>query len=361
MTDRDNVVIEIIKKNEAKRIISIDVDNNTYYNYSLANYAYSVNGFLWSCSLNGSEITTLNSKSIIGDPIKMQQFCLGDCDAIAINYCARLFDVLRYYYGVLRGDGIMIINCPDQIGEHEIIDLFCLAHKMNACQISGVWVMWKDKRPCSCGGLKEEEAEMIVNLNKNYKSNTRIYNRVIDMKFSHDYWGSINSIISPISYNQNWCMIDAVYSMYKWITATRIYYPLNSMESIVEIGGGYGEMARAANGFGFRGLYTIVDDPKNFKIQKAYLDSFGIQSLFLSINDFKEIKCDLLISSRRFNKSIMDLVDSQWWFLGCEDNLHCNSYISYLRKRGIRRKMIRNLSDSFVYMIGRKKQCLEYA
>jgi len=55
---------------------------------------------------------------------------------------------------------------------------------------------------------------------------------------------------------------------------------LSDMKSIIEIGGGYGAMAKVARRAGFEGCYTIYDLPELSLLQEFYLSACGIEAEF---------------------------------------------------------------------------------
>lgn len=72
---------------------------------------------------------------------------------------------------------------------------------------------------------------------------------------------------NPSLYRNN---IRQMYHLWKWeqVTGKKI----SDLESIVEIGGGYGAMAKMARRMGFRGEYTIFDLPEFSLLQQWYLE-----------------------------------------------------------------------------------------
>lgn len=68
-----------------------------------------------------------------------------------------------------------------------------------------------------------------------------------------------------------------MYHLFKWeqVTGRRIA----DLESIVEIGGGYGALCLMAKRMGFRGKYTIYDLPEFSALQQWYLDAAGVEGV----------------------------------------------------------------------------------
>ena len=68
------------------------------------------------------------------------------------------------------------------------------------------------------------------------------------------------------------------------------------MESIVEIGAGYGDMCSVIHALGFKGKYTIVDIPEMRPVQNFYLNKQGIYPNF-SFEDDNVGPADLVIAT----------------------------------------------------------------
>lgn len=71
---------------------------------------------------------------------------------------------------------------------------------------------------------------------------------------------------------------------------------LKDMESIVEIGAGYGDMCSVVHALGFKGKYTIVDIPETQPIQAHYLGKQGITPQW-SFEDDVATHSDLVIAT----------------------------------------------------------------
>jgi hypothetical protein len=50
-----------------------------------------------------------------------------------------------------------------------------------------------------------------------------------------------------------------------------VFIPDNEIEMVVEFGGGYGNLARLAFAWGYRGLWEIIDLPEMHQLQKHFL------------------------------------------------------------------------------------------
>jgi hypothetical protein len=77
------------------------------------------------------------------------------------------------------------------------------------------------------------------------------------------------------------------------VSQTSVYLP--ELETIVEIGGGYGAMALVCHRLGFRGRYIIYDLPEFSLLQQYYLSNVGVEGVEFKTQIDKQIECDLLI------------------------------------------------------------------
>lgn len=87
-------------------------------------------------------------------------------------------------------------------------------------------------------------------------------------------------------------LLHQAYHLLQWetITGGRV----KDLDSIIEIGAGYGAMARVVRARGFAGRYIIFDLPEMARIQRFYLEQYGISAEWKRAGD--EAKADLLIS-----------------------------------------------------------------
>jgi len=77
----------------------------------------------------------------------------------------------------------------------------------------------------------------------------------------------------------NWTsgnLVHQAYHLLQWENHTG--RRISELESIVEIGGGYGAMAKVARRAGFEGRYTIYDLPEYSLLQRYYLAQCGIRA-----------------------------------------------------------------------------------
>lgn len=86
--------------------------------------------------------------------------------------------------------------------------------------------------------------------------------------------------------------IHQAYHLMRWERASGC--AVTDMDSIVEIGGGYGTMARIARQAGFSGRYTIYDLPEISMLQDIYFRGTGITDIETR-HGFIDDECDLLI------------------------------------------------------------------
>lgn len=69
-------------------------------------------------------------------------------------------------------------------------------------------------------------------------------------------------------------LIHQAYHIHQWETATG--RKINTLDTIVEFGGGYGAMALLCHRLGFDGKYIIYDLPEFSLLQEYYLSQFGL-------------------------------------------------------------------------------------
>ena len=97
---------------------------------------------------------------------------------------------------------------------------------------------------------------------------------------------------------------------------------LQGYKSIVEIGGGYGDMCSVVHDMGFTGEYTIYDFPEVQNVKRYYLEKQDIACNFATEPSELE-KADLVIATWSlseipidFRETIMDrIIDSQSWLV----------------------------------------------
>lgn len=69
-------------------------------------------------------------------------------------------------------------------------------------------------------------------------------------------------------------LIHQAYHVMRWEQYTK--HRISDLKTIVEIGGGYGAMARVARAVGFSGKYYIYDLPEFTLLQKYYLNKYRV-------------------------------------------------------------------------------------
>lgn len=90
-------------------------------------------------------------------------------------------------------------------------------------------------------------------------------------------------------------LVHQAYHLYQWEKATG--RRVDSLESIVEFGGGYGAMALVCRQAGFKGPYTIYDLPEFSLLQRYYLDQCKVDSMdYINFAMPNKIKTDLFIA-----------------------------------------------------------------
>lgn len=83
------------------------------------------------------------------------------------------------------------------------------------------------------------------------------------------------------------------YHLYQWERGTG--RRVEELESIVEIGGGYGALARVCRALGFAGVYTIYDFPELNVLQRRYLEWAGVGGVECRDDFAGGVEADLLV------------------------------------------------------------------
>jgi putative sugar O-methyltransferase len=100
---------------------------------------------------------------------------------------------------------------------------------------------------------------------------------------------------------------------------------LSKINTIVEIGGGYGSMCRLIHRLGFKGTYIIFDLPEFLELQKFYLRLNNIpKEKIFYFSDYKKIK-------KITNSKQIDLFIGLWSFSECPLELR-SEILEYLKK-----------------------------
>lgn len=108
-------------------------------------------------------------------------------------------------------------------------------------------------------------------------------------------------------------LIHQAYHFWQWKRAeeTRLdAASLRNMETIIEIGGGYGAMALICHRLGFRGRYIIYDLPEFSLLQQYYLSNVGVDGVEFRTQIDKQIEADLLIGIHSLNEMPLDIRDT---------------------------------------------------
>jgi len=112
-------------------------------------------------------------------------------------------------------------------------------------------------------------------------------------------------------------LVHQAYHLFRWEqhSGKRV----DSLKSIIEIGGGYGAMAKVAHRAGFDGKYLIVDVPEFGLLQEYHLSQCGIQV---------EYKTQL---DRKRSPSLLIAM----WSLDEMDGLAANAYLDFLKPTNV--------------------------
>jgi len=105
------------------------------------------------------------------------------------------------------------------------------------------------------------------------------------------------------------------------------------INSIVEIGAGYGDMCSVIYSLGFKGKYTIVDIPELKPIQEYYLNKQNIYPTF-SFEDELVTHSDLVIATWSLSETDLEyrnrlmpkIRDSKQWMILSQSKIFGNSY-----------------------------------
>lgn len=103
-------------------------------------------------------------------------------------------------------------------------------------------------------------------------------------------------------------MVHQAYHLMQWERIADV--ETESLDCIVEFGGGYGAMAWIVNRLGFKGEYVIYDLPEMSILQRYYLSNVGVSATLRVTNGAKfptPPKADLLISCHALGEAPDDL------------------------------------------------------
>jgi len=112
---------------------------------------------------------------------------------------------------------------------------------------------------------------------------------------------------------------------------------IKEYKTIVEVGGGYGDMAALIHSMGFGGDYYMLEFPEIIPLQKHFLNRLGHSHIHF-VSDIKDLpkKCDLVIgtwsiSEMEFEErdSLMKRLKTDHWLLTYQNNIFGNSNHKY--------------------------------
>lgn len=95
-------------------------------------------------------------------------------------------------------------------------------------------------------------------------------------------------------------LIHQAYHLWQWEQNTTKWLP--ELETIVEVGGGYGAMALICYRLGFRGRYIILDLPEFSLLQQYYLSNVGVDGVEFHSTIDQHFDADLLIGLYSLNE-----------------------------------------------------------
>ncbi len=162
-------------------------------------------------------------------------------------------------------------------------------------------------------------------------------------------------------------LIHQAYHISQWEKIGGNFLP--ELETIIEIGGGYGAMALICHRLGFRGRYIIYDLPEFSLLQQYYLSNVGVDGVeFKTQIDRPMIEADLLIGLYSLNEmtlpargTIINLCPAQSYLIayganwGGVDNMKWATGL--MRRKGYnwRNWNIKHLPNCW-YLVGDKRE-----
>ena len=155
-------------------------------------------------------------------------------------------------------------------------------------------------------------------------------------------------------------LIHQAYHLLQWERVTKL--KVNDLETIVEIGAGYGALAKVIRRLGFEGRYVIFDLPEFEYLQQWYLGRLGIKAewgpiapghfrcdlliALWSLSEMKETTQDEYLSGLLPRHYMIAALDAPW---EGEDNAR---YLRALETHeGVKRQIIPHLRGNF-YLLG---------
>lgn len=135
-------------------------------------------------------------------------------------------------------------------------------------------------------------------MKKNHCFQKQIFPHMLDSSFGNPFKFKLMSQCSPTT-------ICHTYYLYIINNYLNIFIP-NEITHLIEVGGGYGNLARLCRSYGYCGKYSIIDFPEMNVIQKTYLKHNSITNVhFYTLNDSwipNEEDISMLISAYSINE-----------------------------------------------------------
>jgi len=120
--------------------------------------------------------------------------------------------------------------------------------------------------------------------------------RVIDGDVGGPYSHSEFDNLCPVT-------VEHIYHLYMIDKYLGISIIDNDISSVVDIGGGYGNLCRIARQLGYTGRYTIADFPLMLEIQEDYLSNNGILDVdFVPLGKIRSQPKSILIATYSINE-----------------------------------------------------------
>lgn len=158
-------------------------------------------------------------------------------------------------------------------------------------------------------------------------------------------------ILTEMNGHSNTNLINQAYHLHKWeeTTGKRI----SKLKTIIEIGGGYGAMARVIRAAGFVGEYIIYDLPEFSLLQQFYLGYFGVEATFKD-NVAQRSRADLLIALWSLSEmppsereKYLAIIKARHNLIGAQYDFEDTDNNRYFKDSGMRQEHIDHLQGDF--------------
>ena len=201
------------------------------------------------------------------------------------------------------------------------------------------------------------------------KLSVKYYNEMINNSFFVDNilpGMKDSSVGTPLKFSKHpLCSpltVQHAYHLYLMVENLETFIPTDTINHIVEIGGGYGNLCRLIKNYGYEGTYSIVDFPQMLSIQEDYLTKHAITDVNFSGLDMEQLApgkndTSILIATFSINEMPMetrkvlephykdydylffahntsfDGVDNMKYFSDLKETLESEFYINYVKDK----------------------------